>query len=553
MNNLAFSYIRCSTKEQLKGASIRRQLKKAEEYAKKNNLILSEKGYQDLGIPAFRGKNLQEGSELYALIEAIEKGAIPPGSTLLVENLDRLSRTFITKSLPLFMRIIDAGVRVATLVDGKVYDTEGVNKNPMDLMYSINVLFRAHEESASKRDRIADAWREAQENAHVEKIPNSYPSWLSLKDNKFSVDKGKAKLVKDIFARFLAGDSTNRIARELNEEGRFTFTGKKWVQTTIKFILKNPSVIGEYHAGKRVEGKKVKTGKVVKGYYPPIISEECFYRAQARFKLTPTKIGRPQKADANLFAGIIKCPYCGGSMGIYGAKTSRSFICWNSINGGCIRAAISAQFVETAVLGSTGKIAASAATAKLDVRKIERLEGEIAEIKTKVKNIVKLVASGADIAEARDELTTLKASQNEKERALMAERAIDGFKKTSTDKAIMRMFAGMKDDAKTRLELIPHIRRHVRLIEPYFVGDLFEQYRKELKSYQAKGISGGACYHALRAKFGLEFKQYVKIHFNAPVVIGGKETLETTIRRYSFDEGWERMFEEAAVGVAEKT
>ena len=52
----AYSYIRFSTPEQLKGDSLRRQLQRTSDYCKNNNLTLSEKTYSDLGISAFKEK-----------------------------------------------------------------------------------------------------------------------------------------------------------------------------------------------------------------------------------------------------------------------------------------------------------------------------------------------------------------------------------------------------------------------------------------------------------------------------------------------------------------
>lgn len=535
MNTTAYSYIRCSTKEQLKGNTVARQLEAAEKYAKEHGLFLSPQGYEDLGISAFHGKNLEEGSDFFALITAIEKHVIPVGSTLIIESLDRLSRDFITKSLPMFMRILNAGVRVVTLSDGKLYDKNSVNKNPMDLMFSIMVLSRANEESEMKRIRIADAWKKAQAKAGTKKIANNYPNWLTLEDNKFSVIKRNAELVQWIFKRFLAGDGCGKLARRMNTENKLTPTGKKWVQTSVKFLLKNPSVIGEYHAGKREKGKKVKTGQIVKDYYPAIISEEDFYRVQAKFKLNPTKMGRPQKEDANLFSGIIKCPYCHGSMGINNAKESGSFICWNSVNGGCLRVAIPVNFIERAVVGSTGQIAESMAVAELDLVKIEKLEGEVAEVKKKVANLVRLVADGAEVEEVSDLINSLKKTQLEKETLLKQERSIDAFRKAQADNTVLKVFSNDSTKTKARLAMIPHIRRYVKLVEPYFVGDRFTDYKRAQTKLIDKGQSGGAFQHTLRKQFDVPNIQYVKITFAGPVKVGMKVVSSCIVKRNDND------------------
>ena len=88
----AYSYLRFSTTEQLKGDSLRRQTQAARAYADTHGLDLDEAlTFRDLGVSAFKGKNVAEGA-LGAFLQAVDAGRVPPGSWLLVENLDRLSR-----------------------------------------------------------------------------------------------------------------------------------------------------------------------------------------------------------------------------------------------------------------------------------------------------------------------------------------------------------------------------------------------------------------------------------------------------------------------------
>lgn len=88
-NGQAYSYIRFSSKKQEQGDSVRRQTELAEQYAHANSLILSDKNFQDLGISAFKEGNRPS---LGDMLEAIEKGQIEQGSTIIIESLDRLSR-----------------------------------------------------------------------------------------------------------------------------------------------------------------------------------------------------------------------------------------------------------------------------------------------------------------------------------------------------------------------------------------------------------------------------------------------------------------------------
>src|ERR1035437_3953993 len=114
---LAYSYIRFSTPEQLKGDSLRRQLELSEDYARRNGLRLDTSlRLKDLGVSAFRGKNRRTG-DLSDFFKAIQMGEVPRGSVLLVESLDRLSRDELTEQMTQFMQIINADVEIVTLAD----------------------------------------------------------------------------------------------------------------------------------------------------------------------------------------------------------------------------------------------------------------------------------------------------------------------------------------------------------------------------------------------------------------------------------------------------
>lgn len=88
----AYSYVRFSSPEQLKGDSLRRQLSLSAGYAKRHGFVVDESlKLQDLGVSAYKGKHLQRGA-LGGFLKAIENGQVLAGSVLLVEALDRISR-----------------------------------------------------------------------------------------------------------------------------------------------------------------------------------------------------------------------------------------------------------------------------------------------------------------------------------------------------------------------------------------------------------------------------------------------------------------------------
>ncbi len=66
----AYSYLRFSTPEQMKGDSFRRQTELSAKYAEEHDLDLDTAlTFADLGVSAFRGRNVSEG-QLGAFLEA---------------------------------------------------------------------------------------------------------------------------------------------------------------------------------------------------------------------------------------------------------------------------------------------------------------------------------------------------------------------------------------------------------------------------------------------------------------------------------------------------
>src|SRR5205085_9698785 len=94
----AYSYARFSHPEQAKGDSLGRQGERARAYAETHGLELdTELTFEDLGVSAYRGANVETG-RLGEFLIAVQQGIIKKGSYLLIENLDRLSRNKARKA-----------------------------------------------------------------------------------------------------------------------------------------------------------------------------------------------------------------------------------------------------------------------------------------------------------------------------------------------------------------------------------------------------------------------------------------------------------------------
>src|SRR5689334_8961723 len=120
----AFSYIRFSSIEQRKGDSLDRQLERSLAWCQRNNCTLDDSlRFRDLGVSAFKSKNMEEG-RLGAFLQEVREGRVPRGSVLIVENLDRLSRDHVRAALNLFLSILEAGITIVTTSPEQVFDPD---------------------------------------------------------------------------------------------------------------------------------------------------------------------------------------------------------------------------------------------------------------------------------------------------------------------------------------------------------------------------------------------------------------------------------------------
>lgn len=304
---LVISYLRFSTPEQLHGDSLRRQSNLADEWCKQNKVVLTDR-LADKGISAFRGKN-QSGA-LTDLLALVQTRKVPPGSILLVEELDRLSRQQPEKSLKLFLDIIESGVTVVTLRQGGSVEFRPGAVDMGRLMMAVMSLCLAHEESAKKSHRLAEAWKAKRADIKEKPLTKMVPSWLTLRDGKMVVDKAKAAIVKKIFRLAADGHGLTSIVKLLNQNPQAFYDepNKHFMRSYVFKILHNRSVLGEYqpHTITYVDSKRkrIPIGDPVQDYFPAIVSSDLFYAASGG--LSRRKLARGRSSQhINLFSGLL--------------------------------------------------------------------------------------------------------------------------------------------------------------------------------------------------------------------------------------------------------
>ena len=119
------AYVRFSTDRQKDGDSIARQRASAQAEADKRGLKITE-WISDEGKSAFKGANRKVGN-LSKWLARLDDGEIAPGSILILESIDRLSREAVMDALDTYTRIINAGVTVITTMDGQECNRANLN------------------------------------------------------------------------------------------------------------------------------------------------------------------------------------------------------------------------------------------------------------------------------------------------------------------------------------------------------------------------------------------------------------------------------------------
>jgi DNA invertase Pin-like site-specific DNA recombinase len=330
MSTTCYSYRRFSSREQADGASLDRQRDAALEFVERNQhrgYVLAENHcFTDSATSGYTGENLKEGAALFAFLNAVETGQVKPGSILLVENVDRLSRQEPLKQQQLISRLIHAGITIITLSDGAEYSQEKINAQPYLLFTLLGQMIRAHSESALKSSRVRDAVRRAKQGNQP--FTKKCPAWLRVVEadgrKRFEEIKERVAVVQQIFADAAAGLGKCAIAKKLNESGVASWgTGKLdlkgkatgWHESYIQKILTSRAVLGEYQPHKLIaKNKRAPDGPVKPSFFPPIISEELFFAVQAQRSRNAHFRGRKASRIGNLFSGLVRCAYCGGAL-----------------------------------------------------------------------------------------------------------------------------------------------------------------------------------------------------------------------------------------------
>lgn len=288
----AACYVRVSTDNQIENYSIEEQTERLKAYCKARNWLIY-KFYTDAG---YSGGNINRPA-LKQLLKDIERNLI---DMVVVYKLDRLSRSQKDTLTLIEDEFLKKNIDFVSISEN--FDTSTPFGRAM--IGILSVFAQLEKDQITERFTMGRIGRAKNGYYHGGPTP---PTGYDYVDGKLVVNEYEAIQVREVFERFLKGQSINSIRAYMSEH--YTNKYGNWKSHTLVLnILRNSTYIG-----------KVKfKGHEYNGNHKPIVSEETFYTAQKilnsfdreNSKTTPQK--NPFRAN-NLLTGLLICGKCSAS------------------------------------------------------------------------------------------------------------------------------------------------------------------------------------------------------------------------------------------------
>ncbi|MEZ0193754.1 recombinase family protein [Pseudomonas qingdaonensis] len=300
----AFPYIRFSSARQTTGSSAERQRQMVTQWLTQHpDYTLSNLTYEDLGRSGYHGEHLNDDSGFAKLLQAVEAGSIKAGDVVLVEAIDRAGRLSPMQMLKrVIIPIIEAGVSIITLDDNVKYDSTSVDGGHLFLLVAKIQAAHGYSKALSERTKASYAIRHEKAKA-TGKVKRHTPMWL---DSEGKLKEQVAPYIKQAFELYVSGVGKTAIANRLRASGvpeLATCSGP-----TVEGWLRNQTAIGCWEYGKEDPDKST---QVVRGVYPPVVSDELYMQAQQRKKAAATK--PRERTSKHFLVGLVKCGVCGAN------------------------------------------------------------------------------------------------------------------------------------------------------------------------------------------------------------------------------------------------
>ena len=324
---LVFAYLRLSNEEahSSESASIANQRQIIQNYCHHHGLTLVREFVDD----GFSGGNFDRP----AFQEMLQQLKAGKANMVITKDLSRLGRDMREASYYAEQFFPERGIRYLTIAD----NFDNSHENVMaPFQFAMNEVYLR---DGSRK--VKDVLRNKRENGQYCACPPYGYRKNPADKNRLAPDEQTAPIVQRIFERAAAGDSSRKIALDLNTDGvipplkyRVLFrddfspegaarASDLWNYTTVKRILKNPVYLGHTLLGKSrkvsVKSKKKvavpqNDWAITHNTHPALIAPPLFEQAQRN-------LGRGQRLHhtdgdirKSIFSGLVFCARCGHAL-----------------------------------------------------------------------------------------------------------------------------------------------------------------------------------------------------------------------------------------------
>lgn len=250
----------------------------------------------------------------------------------------------------------------------------------------------------------------------------------------YLIDDSAAPIIRKIFNDYVSGIKATDIAKNLNAAGIKTKAGDNWTRVKIGKVLTNKKYAGIYESYDVQSEEKI----------PSIIDLETFEAAQQILAKNKKAGGRNKSKYKYLLSGKIKCGECESAMCGNAAPIDRArtkIRCYYTCQGkkenrGCKAKSIHRDLVENLVLENTMQIILQdnfidkIADKIIELNELEddstslikAFEAEIAEIESKIDNIMKAIEDGIAPKRMMERINALEEQESKLQEQINTER-----------------------------------------------------------------------------------------------------------------------------------
>ena len=192
---------------------------------------------------------------------------------------------------------------------------------------------------AGEAERTAERVKRQKQQAAATGIPQAGRYRTFGYERDWTVNEDEAKIVKEMFKRFIAGNSVNHVFDYMREECKDVnpTTGKHIRYSTVRGMLSNP----------RYAGINTLNGEVVaKGNWEAIIDDATWAAAEARWEKQPK--AKTTNARKHLLSGFLYCGNCNRRLVIGKVKGKDVYRC--GLMEGCSKVTFKKEWLDAEIL-----------------------------------------------------------------------------------------------------------------------------------------------------------------------------------------------------------